>query len=166
MSGWTWIAGAACGSLLGVITSAATIAVASQPVQRASAVFPGAVRATLDVAADETARQRGLMGRAALGANEGMIFVFEEPDDYHFWMKNTLIPLDMIWLDERGAVLFIHHAVPPCGNQDPRDDSCPTWGPPAGTRARYVIEMQAGFAKRHDIRPGQRVRLSGVPPTR
>jgi uncharacterized protein len=164
MSGW--VAVAAGGAMFGVMTTVVAFAVVSQPQPRASAVFPGAVRVTLDVAADEAARQRGLMHRAALGSNEGMIFVFEEPDAYHFWMKNTLIPLDIIWLDERGAILFIHHAVPPCGNQDPEDDRCPTWGPPAGTRARYVIEVEAGFARTHDLRSGQRVLLSGVPAPR
>jgi uncharacterized protein len=130
---------------------------------RAVAVFPGEVHVSLEISADERSRQRGLMFRQSLSPTEGMIFVFPEKGFYPFWMKNTLIPLDLFWLDERGTIVSIQHAVPPCGNVSDLDDDCPTFGPSPGTTALYVIETAAGFAKRHGIQVGQRVRLSGVP---
>jgi uncharacterized membrane protein (UPF0127 family) len=130
---------------------------------RALAVFPGDVRLSLEVAADERTRQRGLMYRKAMAPTEGMIFIFEEKGYYPFWMKNTLISLDLFWLDERGTIVSIQHAVPPCGNVSELDSNCPMWDPTPGTTALYVIETVAGFAKQHGLEVGQQVKLSGLP---
>jgi len=99
--------------------------------------------------------ERGLMFRESLPPNEGMLFVFEQTGVYPFWMKNTLIPLDIIWLDEDWRIVSIAAAVPPC-----RADPCPTY-PPAGP-ARYVVEVNAGFTRTHGIVRGDRVVVAGV----
>ena len=130
---------------------------------RAEAVFRGTVRVSVEIADTERLRQRGLMYRKTLSPTEGMIFVFEEQGFYPFWMKNTLIPLDLFWLAPDGTIVSIQRDVPPCGNTSEFDDGCPTWPPAAGTRALYVIETVAGFATRHGVAVGQRVRLSGMP---
>jgi uncharacterized membrane protein (UPF0127 family) len=78
-------------------------------------------------------------------------------------MKNTLIPLDLFWLDEAGTIVSIQHAIPPCGNTSEQDDDCPTFPPRAGTSALYVIETAAGFARKHGVKVGQRVVLTGLP---
>jgi uncharacterized membrane protein (UPF0127 family) len=104
------------------------------------------------------------MYRTHISPTEGMIFVFDEPGFYPFWMKNTLISLDLFWLDADGTIVSIQSDVPPCGNTSELDDGCPTWPPAAGTRAVYVIEMAAGFAARHRVAVGQRVQLSGLRP--
>ena len=131
---------------------------------RAEAVFESAVRVSLEIADTEQRRQRGLMYRKSLSPTEGMIFVFDQPGFYPFWMKNTLIPLDLFWLAADGTIVSIQPDLPPCGNTSEFDDGCPTWPPAAGTRALYVIETVAGFAARHRVATGQRVELSGLRP--
>lgn len=146
-----------------LVTSLTVPAAAQYAAPRATAVFSGDVRVSLDVADTEALRQRGLMYRTSLPPTEGMIFVFEQKGFYPFWMKNTLIPLDLFWLDERGTIVSIQHAIPPCGNTSEQDDDCPTFPPRAGTSALYVIETAAGFARKHGVQVGQRVVLTGLP---
>jgi len=92
--------------------------------------------------------ERGLMFRETLASDAGMLFVFSKPQPRWFWMKNTKIPLDMIFLDENKTVVQVVTAVP-C-TQDP----CPNYG---GAIAKYVLEVNAGFAKEHDVSVGMRV---------
>ena len=96
------------------------------------------------------------MFRKSLGPNEGMLFVFDQAGFYPFWMKNTLIPLDIIWIDERWRIVSVAESVPPC-----RADPCPTY-PPAGD-ALYVVEVAAGFARTHRVARGDRLEVTGLP---
>jgi len=112
-------------------------------------------RFTVEIARTPQEQGYGLMNRAELGPDRGMIFPFDAPRDASFWMKNTLIPLDIIWLDEDWRIVSIAAAVPPC-----RADPCPTY-PPAGP-ARYVVEVNAGFTRTHGIVRGDRVVVAGV----
>ncbi len=123
---------------------------------RGRAVFPDGAAVSVDVADTEPVRQRGLMFREQMAAGEGMIFVFPEPGYYPFWMKNTLIPLDMVWLDARGRVVSIARSVPPC-----KADPCPSYPPDAN--ASYVIELVSGFCRQHNLKIGDVVKLEGVP---
>lgn len=145
-----------------LITAVTTPVMAQYASPRAVAVFPGNVRVSLEVADTEPLRQRGLMFRTSLSPTEGMIFVFEQPGFYPFWMKNTLIPLDLFWLDAAGTIVSIQHAIPPCGNTSEQDNDCPTYPPRAGTSAVHVIETAAGFARRHGVKTGQRVTITGL----
>jgi uncharacterized membrane protein (UPF0127 family) len=92
-------------------------------------------------------RQQGLMYRNSLGRDRGMLFIFEQEDIYPFWMKNTKIPLDMLWLDSRRKVVEVMTNVPPC-EQDP----CPVYTPPK--KAVYVLELSAGTVERKKISVG------------
>jgi hypothetical protein len=113
----------------------------------------GPVRVALDVVATPAARAQGLMYRTALGDDEGMLFVFDETSDHGFWMKNTFIPLDMLFLDDALVVVGIHeHATP----QSTETISI-------GRPSRYVLEVPGGWAARHGVGAGTRVELSGVP---
>ncbi len=123
---------------------------------RGYATFPDGTRVSVEIADSEPVRQRGLMFREQLAPNEGMVFVFPVPGFYPFWMKNTLIPLDMFWLDDGGRIVSIAQSVPPC-----KADPCPSY-PPEGD-ATYVIEVVAGFARQHRLKVGDVVKLQGVP---
>ena len=90
---------------------------------------------------------RGLQGRASLPAQNGMLFVFPANGRYPFWMKDTLIPLDIIWLDYSRRVVDISADLPPC-----RTPQCPTYAP--RHEALYVLELNAGEAARTGIKPG------------
>jgi hypothetical protein len=74
----------------------------------------------VEIADTPEKRRAGLMHRVSLPENQGMLFVFEKPGIYGFWMKNTLIPLDIIWLDENFKVVYIKENVQPC-----LEENCP-----------------------------------------
>ena len=109
----------------------------------------GQVEVAIDVVSTPQDRSRGLMFREQLGEREGMWFVFEESSPYSFWMKNTLMPLDIVFVDEHMAIVDIIQADP-C-QQDP----CPTYTPKAS--ARYVLEVNQNFTARAGVKAGNRV---------
>ena len=103
-----------------------------------------------EVAADFGSRMQGLMYRESLGPNAGMLFVFEEPDRQCMWMKNTLIPLSVAFLDDEGRILNIEDMAP-----QTEDSHC------ARQPARYALEMNRGWFAARGIKPG--TRLGGIP---
>jgi len=129
---------------------------AQSKLPRGRATFPDGTVVSVEIADTEPVRQRGLMFRERLAPNEGMVFVFPEPGDYPFWMKNTLIPLDILWLDAQARIVSIARSVPPC-----KADPCPSYPPDA--TASYVIEVVSGFARQHGLKVGDVVKLDGIP---
>ena len=101
----------------------------------------------VEVAASAPTRATGLMNRKSLAAGRGMIFVFREPKEVMMWMKDTLIPLDMLFIDTAGKVMNIAE------NAKPMDE---TIIPSRGLSA-YVLELAGGEAKRLHIAPGDKV---------
>lgn len=103
---------------------------------------------SIEIADSVEERARGLMFREAMAAGAGMIFVYPEPGPVAFWMKNTRIPLDMIFADENGQVLRVHdNAIP--GDLTPID---------GGDGVLVVLEINGGLAKRLGIEPGDAMR--------
>lgn len=119
------------------------------------AVTPGGNRIDLEVASTPGTRARGLMFRDTLPRGRGMLFIFPSEEIQGFWMKNTLISLDLLWLDSTGRIVHIERSVPPC-----EADPCPTYTAPAP--ARYVLEIAGGEAEFHALGPGQVLRIEGV----
>jgi uncharacterized protein len=105
---------------------------------------------TVEVADDEASRQRGLMFRDHLDPDRGMLFAFEEEGEHPFWMKNTLIPLDMIFIDGVGRVTGLVSRAEP-GSLEAR----------LGGPSRYVLEVPGGWAEERGVRSGDRVRFQG-----
>jgi len=107
----------------------------------------GVFRAQVEVAKTFAKRERGLMFRKKLAADKGMLFVFPRETVNTFWMKNTLIPLDMVFIAKDLRVIgIVHHAKPM--------DETPV-GP--DNLSMYVVELPAGTAKNHGIDIGSRV---------
>ena len=106
----------------------------------------------LEIADTGQGRARGLMFRKELPEDQGMLFIFPEEGVYSFWMKNTLIPLDIIWLDKDLRVVYIKSFVPPCKNYD-----CPGYNPQI--KAKYVLEVNAGFSGIYHIKIGEKAYL-------
>ncbi len=104
----------------------------------------GQARFSVEVADDATERAVGLMNREQMGRMSGMLFVYDRPQNVAFWMKNTLIPLDMLFLDETGTVRRIHE------NARPLD----TTAIPGGEAIQYVLEINGGMARLLGITPG------------
>lgn len=127
----------------------------------AQATFVDGTAVALEVADTEATRNRGLMFRETLAENAGMLFVFERPGFYPFWMQNCRIALDILWLDESFRIVSMAESVPPCrlaGCEPPcASNECPSYAPRAGTTARYVIEVAPGFSQRHGVKVGQKV---------
>ena len=98
-------------------------------------------------------QRRGLQGRERLAGGDGMIFVRESVSIARFWMKDTLIPLDMIFVTEDLQVLAIRENVPPC----PPRTACPIYS--SSGPVKYVVEVDAGFSARHGIGEGDRVAI-------
>jgi hypothetical protein len=97
------------------------------------------------------------MFRESLPPRTGMLFLFSDGGPHRFWMKNTMIPLDMIWLDPEGRVLFISANTPPC-----KADPCPNYGPE--TPVSTVLEIAGGMAEREGVKVGSVIRLVDIPP--
>jgi uncharacterized membrane protein (UPF0127 family) len=110
----------------------------------------------LEVAASEKERNRGLMFRTHLEEGRGMLFVFDEPGRPSFWMKNTYLELDILFLSTEGVIVDLFEGLTPCPM-----DPCPQYAP--GSPARYVLEVPGGFVAHHFVRKGDRIRLENVP---
>ena len=116
----------------------------------------GQAHFTVEVAADQAAREKGLMFRDHMASSAGMIFVYQAPNHARFWMKNTLIPLDMIFADETGLVTVVHSDAIP-------QDLTPIDG---GEGVMYVIEINGGLAKRIGIAAGAEMRFDLIDPSK
>ena len=110
------------------------------------------VKVRVEVARTPEQRERGLMYRERLDADAGMVFLFDHDDDQTFWMKNTPLPLDMIFITKDLAVAGVVENTVPFSTQS---RSC-------GKQSRFVLEVNAGFAARHGVAAGTRVELHGV----
>jgi hypothetical protein len=104
-------------------------------------------RITVELATNAASREHGLMGRTRLASDHGMLFVFPDTQPRWFWMKNTLIPLDILYFDGHRKLVSMQLDVPPC-----KADPCATY--PSDMPARYVLELAAGEARHIDARVG------------
>jgi uncharacterized protein len=147
--------------ILALLAAACTRPAAPPPAPPATSagspriVFPDGFAVTVEVVANDETRAQGLMFRDHLADDRGMIFFFPESGEYPFWMKNTLIPLDMIWIDEAHRIAHVKHNVQPC-----KADPCPSHPPNA--RAKYVLEVAAGVAAKHGLKAGDALRFEGL----
>jgi len=115
-----------------------------------SDLFCGQHKITVEIANTAKKREIGLMHRRHLGAGMGMLFLFPDSDYRSFWMKNTLIELDIIYLDSSKRIIYIHSHVPPCVA-----DPCPSY--PSPGPAQYVLELDGGESERLGLVKGERM---------
>jgi hypothetical protein len=100
--------------------------------------------------------ERGLMFRTHLDQNKGMIFIFNKEGIYPFWMKNTLIPLDLIWINKENKIVFISRSSQPCSADI--KNVCPSINPQAG--ALYVLEINGGVSRNIGLKIGDKLDIS------
>ena len=106
------------------------------------------VRLQVEIADTDAERQRGLMERTALGENRGMLFVFEDEQTLSFWMKNTMIPLSVAYIDSEGRIVDIQ-------DMQPLDET----SHPSAEPARYALEVNQGFFEEHGVEVGDTAEL-------
>lgn len=108
----------------------------------------------LEVASTPETRQKGLMGRTAMAENAGMLFTYdyERSSEQGFWMFQTLLPLDIAYLDEQGTIVSIRQ-MHPCASA--RRSDCP--GYPSSASYRNAVEMNAGYFTSHKIKVGDQL---------
>lgn len=125
----------------------------SAPVAVVHRADASTVSVQLEVVSTPDAMERGLMYRSSLPEDHGMLFVFPDPEDHSFWMKNTLIPLDMLFIAHDGRIVGIHA------------DAVPLSLAPlsVGVPSSLVLEVNGGWAARHSVRTGDRLEFHGVP---
>lgn len=114
----------------------------------------GTARFQVQVADDAQERARGLMFVESMPTMSGMLFVYETPQRASFWMKNTLIPLDMIFADSTGTIVTVHENAVPL-------DETPI---PGGEGIRYVLEINGGLARRLGVAPGDLMQHPAIGP--
>ncbi|MCC6643170.1 DUF192 domain-containing protein [Candidatus Peregrinibacteria bacterium] len=107
----------------------------------------------VEVASNEAQRKVGLMNRKALDENKGMLFIFQSQGYMNFWMKNTLIPLDMIFIDQDGIIQHIAKNARPCTEKD--DRKCDLYN--SAKPVKFVLEVNGGVADQKGIRIGDKV---------
>jgi len=134
------------GVLFGLTLSAAVWAQNAMPVLELNAGFH---RIEAEVAASDQNRQVGLMNRQAMPQQHGMLFVFTQPNTHCMWMRNTLIPLSVAFIDDEGYIINIEDMKP-----QTEDNHC------ARQPARYALEMNLGWFAQRGIKPG--IKLGGL----
>jgi len=107
---------------------------------------------TVEVADTVKKQQQGLMFRENLERDSGMIFVFAKEGNYPFWMKDTLIPLDIIWINKNQEVVFIKENADPCA------EICESIDPKQN--AKYVLELNGGLIDNLGLKLGEKVSIS------
>lgn len=117
--------------------------------------LPSGAVYSVEVARAPEEQAQGLMFRESLPERTGMLFLFSDGAPHRFWMKNTMIPLDIIWMDAEGRILFVSANTPPC-----RADPCPTYGP--DTPAASVLEIAGGRAKVEKVTVGASIRILDI----
>jgi uncharacterized membrane protein (UPF0127 family) len=106
----------------------------------------------LKLANTNSERSRGLMNVKKLGINDGMVFEFEKEERQTFWMKDTLIPLDLVWIDQSGKVVNVTSNALPCSK-----DPCRKYY--SSKPVKYVIELNGGWAKKNELNVGTQVKI-------
>lgn len=112
----------------------------------------GQARFMVELADTPAERSRGLMHRGSLPRGAGMLFVYDRPQSVSFWMRNTLIPLDIIFLDATGTVARVHE------NAVPLDET----SIPGGGGIQFVLEINGGLAAQFGIGPGTELRHAAI----
>ncbi len=115
-------------------------------------ILPGGHVIKAESAVDTRDMMRGLMFRNSLAPDDGMLFVHPVPGHYSYWMYQTYIPLDMIWMDENRRIVEIVESAPPCKTAASK---CAHYG---GTQmARFVLELNGGESRKYGLQLGQSV---------
>ena len=135
-------------------------ALLTSPIQRSFAgsessplvtvTYPTGARVQAELADTPQKRSQGLMFRERLAPDAGMLFRFEDAGEWSFWMKNTKVALDILWIGPDKRIVYIEENVPIC-----RQDPCPEYKP--SKEALYVLELPSSSVKREKLTKGMKL---------
>ena len=128
-------------------------ALAATAAKTASVALHGKTFST-ELALDDASREHGLMDRTKLAADHSMLFVFPDSEPRYFWMKNTLIPLDILYFDKDRKLISVATEAQPC-----KADPCKVYS--SYGSAQYVLELGGGVAKQAGIQVGDELTING-----
>ncbi len=132
--------------LIAMLAAVLAVILTSKSETKYTKVIVGNAEVKAELADTPLKQMKGLMFRKSLPENSGMLFIFDKEDYYGFWMMNTSIPLDIIWINNDMEIVHIEKNVQPCGIL------CPVYKP--NGKARYVLEVNSGFVDKHKIEVG------------
>jgi hypothetical protein len=112
--------------------------------------FPNGVKINAETMRSDVELMRGLMFRESLAPGRGMLFIHPKEDTFHYWMYQTKIPLDMIWMDHDRRIVEMSLDTPPCRSTSARE--CPSYG--GNYKSKYVLEVNAGVARKNGLKTG------------
>lgn len=112
--------------------------------------FPNGVKINAETMRNEAELMRGLMFRESLAPGRGMLFIHPSESTFHYWMYQTKIPLDMIWMDHDRRIVEMSLDTPPCRSASAT--ACPNYG--GNFKSRYVLEVNAGIARKNGLKTG------------
>jgi uncharacterized membrane protein (UPF0127 family) len=141
-------------SILAIVTASVVLAACATQAAGPAVELKGH-RFDVELATDPASQQRGLMFRDEMAADHGMLFVFGEMAPRAFWMKNTHIPLDILFFDRDYKLVSASLRTPPCRSVG---DDCPVY--PSTGPAQYVLELNAGVAEKLGAKPGDKLTVS------
>ncbi len=141
----------ACALICALVAPGVMAQPAPQPVLRTTKLTTGIHVITAEVASTPQSRMIGLMMRERLAPNHGMVFVFEDKSQHCFWMRNTLIPLSIAFIDDDGTIVNIADMTPKS-----EASTCPQ------RPVRYALEMDQGWFAKRGVTAGEKI--SGLPP--
>lgn len=131
-------------------TAAALLAFALGACASGPSVELAGHRFDIEIAADDAARARGLMFRDSMPDDHAMLFTFDDMRPRAFWMKNTYIPLDILFFDQDYKLVSMQQHLPPC-----RQDPCTLY--PSTAPAQYALELNSGMAEKLGVKPGDKL---------
>ncbi len=117
-------------------------------------ILPDGTEIEIELAKTREQTERGLMFRENLDENKGMLFIFSKDENRYFWMKNTLIDLDIIFVDSKGKIVNIAEKVPHSYIAAPEEEVATAEG-----FGKYVLEVNSGFSQKHNLKAGDRLNL-------
>jgi uncharacterized membrane protein (UPF0127 family) len=112
--------------------------------------FPNGAKINAETMRSDVELMRGLMFRESLAPDRGMLFIHPREDIYRYWMYQTKIPLDMIWMDHDRRIVEMSLDTPPCRTS--KASECATYG--GNFKSKYVLELNAGIARKNGLKTG------------
>ncbi len=132
----------------GLLTLPSDIKLESVEFPRGTVILDGVIL-EVQIADTDPRRARGLMFQEQLSLNEGMLLVFDDPNKVSIWMLNVQFPIDAIWIDAEGKVVFVEKNIPPCKTAL-ETVTCESYKG-GGKDVKYILEVTSGFVEQFDI---------------